>query len=187
MIRSKLCQIAKIAVPTFNSHRRNGNLPFVIDLEEANDALGRVWARFDLHHAVKLIAAQNLATGQGITWSEAAAIIRDQGIHTGNNRNGYFEPGFFCARVEYRTVDGHQPYLTAMHTVFRGALSDIAVAAEQRAVAYNERARFAHDKIEVYTIAAVNLSQAWHIAKGRAVEAGVEVDEVPEFDLDTEA
>lgn len=174
MIRSELCEVANIAVPTFNSHRRNGNLPFSIDQSEAKDGLGRTWARFTSHEAMLLIAAQNLASAQGVTWSEAAQILRETAIHT--DRDHYHSvPGVHCARVEFRTVGGEKPFLHDQFQVYRGKLSQIIEAAERTVVKFNERSNFEADRIAVYSLISVNLSQAWYIAKQRAVHLGIDL------------
>jgi len=61
-----------------------------------------------------------------------------------------------------------------MFKVYRGSLAEVVSAAGQAAQWHNERTRFNTDKIAVYIIAAVNLSQAWLIATARAESLGIE-------------
>lgn len=172
MIRSELCLLAGIKPATFNSHRLNGDLPFDIRTKEASAGGGRTWSRFDLYDAMMLIAARNLAQGQGVSWSEAANILRDGAIYLGSGVDGqrasYRLPGFHCARIEFRCEDGSVPSLIRQFQVVRGTLGDIAAYAERVTLRYNERAYFASDRVAVFSVATVNLSQAWHIAVERA-------------------
>lgn len=172
MIRSELCLLAGIKPATFNSHRLNGDLPFDIRAKEASDGAGRTWSRFHLYDAMMLIAAKNLAQGQGVSWSEAAKTLRESAIHLNGGAEGppanYRGPGFHCARIEFRCEGGEEPSLIRQFHVVRGSLSEIAAYADGVTARYNERTHFAADRIAVFSLAAVNLSQAWYIASERA-------------------
>lgn len=179
MIRSELCLLAGIAPATFNSHRRNGDLPFDIWPKEAKDGAGRTWSRFDIYDAMMLIAARNLAQGQGVGWSDAAKILREKATYlqseVGGERANYWLPGFHCARIEFRCEDGSEPSLIRQFQVVRGTLVDIAAYADRVVLSHNERSNFPQDRIAVFSIAAVNLSQAWHIAVERAKYLEIDV------------
>lgn len=174
MIRSELCEVANIAVPTFNSHRRNGNLPFSIEQSEAKDGTGTTWARFTCHDAMLLIAAQNLAASQGVTWSEAAKILREKAIHT-DSGNYLSVPGIHCARVEFRTEGGEVPFLGKQFQVYRGNLSRIIASAEKTVEVHNDQTHFASDRLAIFSMISVNLSQAWHIAEQRTAQLGIDL------------
>jgi hypothetical protein len=70
-------------------------------------------------------------------------------------------------------LDGYDPTLAPKFKVYRGSLTEIARSAEQYAQSYNDRVRFENDRVAVYSFAAVNLHQAWLIAKGRAAALGI--------------
>lgn len=180
MIRSELCLVADIKPATFNSHRRNGDLPFTLSPQVADEDEGRAWSRFDIYDAALLIAAKNLAAGQGVSWSEAARILREAATHLGSDfdgrRQSFRDPGFHCARIEFRCEDGHEPNLIRKHHVVRGSLADIAGYAERVVASHNSRQHFPHDRIAVYSIASVSLSQAWQIAVGRAQSLMIGLD-----------
>lgn len=180
MIRSELCLVAQIAPATFNSHRRNGDLPFKISAGEAADAESRTWSRFGLYDAAMLIAARNLVSGQGLGWSESTRMLREDSIHLQGSDEVrselYRGPGFHCARIEFRCEDGHVPQLHRQFHVVRGALAEIARYAEREATAFNDRQHFPQDRIEVYSMASVNLSQAWRIAVERAKALQIDFD-----------
>lgn len=180
MIRSELCLVAQIAPATFNSHRRNGDLPFKIWPCEVSDTENRTWSRFGLYEAMMLIAARNLASGQGVSWSEAARMLREDCMHLPGIDEGppelYRGPGFHCARIEFRCEDGHLPQLHSQFQVVRGALAEIANYAEREVAAFNRRQHFSRDRIAVYSTASVNLSQAWHIALARATDLKIHLD-----------
>lgn len=179
MIRSELCDIAGLAVPTFNSHRRNGNLPFVVEHAEARDGTGKAWARFDLDHAMLLIAAQGLAASQGVTWSEAALILREKAIYAPSEKDGVRVdcrmPGFHCARVEFRSEAGDAPALRNRFGIYRGTLPWIVKEAESTVEVYNRSVNFPSDRIVLASFVSVNLSQAWSIAQVRADQLKIDV------------
>ena len=63
MIRTELCVLAGMSVPTFNAHLSAGELPFETSGQgEVLDAEGRVWANFSLNHVVLLLASHQLVS-----------------------------------------------------------------------------------------------------------------------------
>ena len=174
MIRSELCEVATIAVPTFNSHRRNGNLPFSIEQSEAKDGTGKTWARFTRHDAMLLIAAQTLADGQGVTWSEAAKILRENAIHT-DSADYRGSPGVHCARFEFQTEGGEVPFMGKQFQTYRGNLSRIIASAEKTVEVHNRQSHFASDRIAIFSMISVNLSQAWQIAERRTAQLDIDI------------
>lgn len=163
--------VAGITVPTFNSHRRNGDLPFVMSSGAAVDE-GAKWASFSCHDAAAIVAAKDLAATQGVTWALAAAMIRERAIHVGD---GHYSdtPGIHCVRVEFMADGGGEPELAGRSKVYRGNLSAVIGAACRHVEAVNARARVESDLIQIASVVSVNLSEAWKIAVARAVALGV--------------
>lgn len=168
MIRSELCAIADMSPSTFNSHRRNGDLPFEMTTREAKDGTGRTWSRFEIHDAALLIAARNLVATQGVTWSEAARMLRHrEKIFVGPMRfaleNG--EP-IFVAKVTFSNVrTGEAPLLLREGTsIYQGPLAEIVASAGSTVAIYNEKISRGAEQIEILSVAAVNLSHCYRIA-----------------------
>jgi len=176
MIRSELCQIAGITAPTFNSHRRNGDLPFDPSPAEAVDGAGRTWSRFSLVHAALLIAARQLAAAQGVTWSEAAATLRATGIlcgPTGFEDRFFNRAGIHVARVEFaQAATNDAPSLMDRTQTYKGPLADILRAAEAAAAGYSKR--HPDQPVIVASIASVDLSHCWNIAVKAADMLGID-------------
>ncbi|MCU0903464.1 MAG: hypothetical protein MUE83_06265 [Tabrizicola sp.] len=173
MIRNQLCEIAGINAATFNSHRRNGDLPFDLSGREVA-ANGRTWSRFSLYDAMLLIAAKDLASGQGVSWAEAAQMLRQPAIYTqcyiGDSRASFRSPGFHCARLVFRRQDGPPHDLFRQDHVVRGTLPGIVGYAERATRRHNERARHVSDLVALFSLVTVNLSQAWDTAVDRAAK-----------------
>jgi hypothetical protein len=188
MIRSELCKIADMSIPTFNSHSRNGDLPFSTETLEKSDAKGKAWARYSIHEATMLVASRLLSSGQGVTWSEAARIIRQRGQHvhsTGTvSRPKYFlDSGLHCARIEFLTLGGAEPTGMNRFEVYRGFLPDIVTMADRIV----ERSKVGNDLVSlhvaVFSIVSVNLSLAWQIATARAKSLKIRSDELDSIDF----
>lgn len=181
MIRSELCKVVGMSPETFNSHRRNGDLPF--SGPAAGPAIKGTWGRFSLHEAMLLIAARQMAATQGVTWSEAAAILRAPGIlvgsYDGRHSTYYDNPGHFVGRVAFMDDQNSAPesYVCPPFEVCRGPLPDIVAYALRRAEFASKRAQEAKQRpVMVSSIAAVNLSHVWEIALGRARDFGISLD-----------
>ena len=158
MIRSEICAVAELAVPTFNSHRRNGNLPFsVASYHEMPDHDGRTWARFTVFDAALLIAAKKL-TAQGVSWSKACEILRSKPVGTGG-RVGLANPGISAARTELRSGDSQ---------VWQGPIARIVEVSERWA---------ARKGSDVISIVSVNVSACISIAIERMDRLDIEVNE----------
>ena len=183
MIRSELCKVANDMSPaTFNTHRRNGDLPFGLLQAEKHDAGGRTWSRFELHHAMLLIAAQTLASGQGVGWSEAAAILRASvGVtHVGMEPGGLVEnlrrSTIHCARIEFSREDGSTSELHPRFKIMRGTLSEIVGSVERGVSRFNELQQLPFERVTVCSFVSVNLSQAWRVAAERAEALKIDFD-----------
>lgn len=184
MIRSELCAIAEITAPTFNSHRRNGDLPFNIALSEAQDGTGRTWSRFTIHDAARLIAARHLAASQGVTWSEAARIIRAQKTHGGEPGDPYNpedHSAVHIAQVEFVSwASGAQ----VTKVVYQGTLSGIVAVAEARVQTITETHT---EPLSVASMVSVNFSHCLEIARQRAAAHGITLGGNGEIDPAGEA
>ena len=179
MIRKELCAIAGMKIPTFNSHRMNGDLPFRTDLAEANDTEGRTWSNFTIHDAARMLAARHLADAHRVSWSEAAAMMREDAEVCGPFGAGYYafeRAGVFIAKVEFaNTRTGKEPELFPAFKTYEGPLDEIIGAALSEARAYSDR-RAAHDeKIRVVSIVSVDLSHHYRLARGLAEQLGIDV------------
>ena len=172
MIRSELCAIAQMAIPTFNSNKRNGDLPFDLFFAEAKDGAGRVWSRYDYHNAMLMIAARKLCDAQGVTWSEAAKILREKPTHVGS-ADIQAEPGVCRVRVEFLRCDGEESGFLKRFTVYEGKLDEVIASAQRSVEVINGRQAFASEHIEIGSVVAVNLSTAFVMAVHRAEDLGI--------------
>ncbi|ARO13368.1 hypothetical protein BVG79_00006 [Ketogulonicigenium robustum] len=185
MIRKELCAIVGMTIPTFNSHRRNGDLPFKIDNSEGKDAAGRIWSNFTIHHAAKMLAARNLCDAHNITWAEAAKIMREPSTACGPYGVGhsYFEKdNIFIAQVEFaNSRTNEDPQFMPRITLYKGLLQDIMESANSRAIAYTnsrKEGRAPQDEdICISSISAVNLSHNYKLAKKIAEHLGIDLQE----------
>lgn len=181
MIRREFCEVVGIDSPLFDAHRRVGNLPFELATVEAEDGQRRRWARFTVHECARWIAAQHLAA-QGVTWSEAAAVLRAAGRDSvavgplGIGASAFETPGYCVARVEYATETGHESRHIARFEVLVGPLDAIAAAVAVKVENFNEQVRFASDRIVATSLIAANLSHAYHIAYARMDQLGIAHD-----------
>lgn len=180
MIRSQLCKVANIEPSTFNSHRRNGDLPFKIEDYESQDGTGRVWARFDLFAAAALIAARKLCN-QGMSWSDAARVIRTPEVPgPAGVSTAWFRPDIFVSAAVYTVADAGQ--ISAQERVFRGKFESNAA----RAFSYPERVFHPDQIARLETFVSVNVSAAYREAELRAEELGIEVSPIPRSGGDLE-
>lgn len=183
MIRSELCKIVGMKIPTFNSHRRNGDLPFKMGDGEAQDGEGRTWSNFTIHHAARMLAARNLADSHGVSWSQAAGIMRADGTICGpyGIGNHYFErDGIFVAQVEFANAKTNDaPVLFPRLKVYQGPLAKIIEAAEGEAEAYTKHRKGGEaafgEEIRVTSVVAVDLSHSFKLARSIAAAEGIEV------------
>jgi hypothetical protein len=173
VIRSEFCEISDISVPTFNTHRRGGNLPFDVAKYEQADARGRVWVRYNIHAAARMIAAATLASAQGVTWSQACEILRAENIGCGDFARPFDVGGVHVARAEYRTRSGDAPErMAGPFQVYQGRIEAIGAAVAAEVAGYNARPDV--EPIEAVSLVSVNLSQAYQIAFARADALGIE-------------
>lgn len=183
MIRKELCAIAGMKIPTFNSHRSNGDLPFVTEDAEAKDGEGRSWSNFTIHDAARMLAARNLCDAHGVTWSEAARIMREPATACGPVGYGNHpseRAGIFVAQVEFaNTRTNDDPQLLPRFQTYKGPLDKIIAAAQSHADAYTKRRNsgpVAHDEaVAVTSIVAVDLSHSYKIALALAEQLGIDV------------
>ena len=180
MIRSQLCAIGDISPSTFNSHRRNGDLPF--GGPGANPIVKGGWGRFSLHDAMFLIAARQLAATQGVGWGEAASILRSNPMHVGRGpvfSNYWSNPGHYMARVSFvDDANGFPPsWICTALEVYAGPLADIVATATEKAEWASERSVAAgYRPVMTSTFAAVNLSHMWELTLQRAAALGISPD-----------
>lgn len=175
MIRSEFLDICGMAVPTFNSHRRNGDLPFRVSNTEAEDGAGRTWARYSLHDAARMLAARQLVNAQHVSWSEAARILRADAIHSGGVFKNYFDhPGVNIAQFEFvnESTNGDPVFYPRLQ-VLSGTLEEIVAGAENTLQAYNKNNR---DHIIIASMVSVNLSNCWQTARSLAKSKGIVMD-----------
>ena len=172
MIRSELCKIARIEPATFNSHRRNGDLPFNISDYEAKDGQGRVWARFDAFAAARIIAAKDLCA-QGVSWSNAARILREPNMSTGGNV-AIHTPGIFIGRALY-ALDSETARRSfgKEEMIWQGPLSAITDCATRYADAVSRN--HPREVINLRSLIAVDLSGAYRLALLRAEQEGIDL------------
>lgn len=172
MRRADFCNVLGIPAPTLMTHRRNGDLPF--DAARGEDGDGkRVWVRYSRHEAAAWIAAQHLAA-QGVTWSEAAAIVRGQrsAIYCGQRGNPWDIPGLHVARVEFLDERGVESALVDRFRAYAGPIDAIAREVAQIVAEFNAgRPMF---RIVCSSLVAANLSHAYAIAAARMRELGIE-------------
>jgi hypothetical protein len=176
VIRKELCAVADISAGTFMTHRRNGDLPFDVDFSETYDGSKRRWARYSIHEAARLIATINLAASQGVTWSEACAIVR--GPHelcgaVGIGRNAAEAPGYHLARAEHADDGNNDPERRSRFTLLEGPLPAIVEAAEGACEGYASAHPDA-SPIHVASLVTVDLSAAYRIADARMRVLGLE-------------
>ncbi|WP_158972427.1 hypothetical protein [Chachezhania sediminis] len=180
MIRKELCAIAGMKVPTFNSHRANGDLPFILPLSEAEDRAGRTWSNFTIHEAARMLAARHLVDANGVTWSEAASILREPGALCGPSGPGhrYFDrAGIFVAAVQFSNARTNAvPTLFPESKLYEGPLDRIISAAQADAEAYNEQRHAFGEQICVVSVVSVDLSHHYRLAHGLAKQMGIALD-----------
>lgn len=184
MIRSHLCEIAGIKRGTFDVHRKNGDLPFSTEQFQAQDGESRSWSNFTLDHAVALIAARQLVASQGLTWSNAAKILREERIYVGPVGEGqhYYErSGVFLAHVEFSNgLTNDDPQLMKRTKAYVGELAAIIDAANGEAEAYSERRNSgkwpSKEYVAVASIAAVDLSLCHYLALKAARQKNIPLD-----------
>jgi len=183
MIRSQFCEISGIEVPTFNTHRRNGALPFDVSKYEEADARGRMWVRYNIFAAARMIAAINLASSQGVTWSHACEILRADSILCSGGGRPFETPGIHVARAEFLDHDGKMPFLrSSVFTVYEGRIEAIGVAVAAEVEGFN--ARLDVVPIHLASLVSVNLSQAFQTAYARAEALGVELGKDGQIEAD---
>lgn len=179
MIRKELCAIVGMKIPTFNSHRTNGDLPFNIDHAEGKDGQGRTWSNFTTHEAGRMLAARHLVDAQRVSWSEAAKILREDATRCGGVGPGheYFErDGFFIAQVEFANERTNEaPDLFPVRKVYEGPLDKIVAAALSEANAYSISRTVPGEAIRVVSIVSVDLSHHYDLACGIAARLGIDV------------
>lgn len=179
MIRKELCAIAGMKIPTFNSHRMNGDLPFRIEHAEGQDAEGRTWANFTIHDAARMLAARHLVDAHRVSWSEAAKLVREQTIACGPYGIGhhYFEQeGIFLAQVEFANArTNEEPQLFPAKRAYEGSLDSIIAAATSEAAAYSKSREVQRETIRVVSLISVDLSHHYQLARGLAEQLGIDV------------
>lgn len=179
MVRSEFCALTDTSAPTFNTHRRNGDLPFKLEEVEAKDGKGKVWSRFTLIQAALMLAARKLSASQGVTWSEAAKILREQNTLVGGLASGghfWDHPAIHVARAEFVNEDtGADPAFRARFEYYQGPLDEIAAAAVGEADAYTMH-RGDVDCLAVASLVSVDVSHCWRVVCARAVELGIKTD-----------
>lgn len=157
IIRGEFCQVVGIGSPLFNAHRRTGDLPFEIRSVEEDLGTGRRWARFSVHEAASWLAAQDLAR-QGVTWSEAARVLRllqrpEAVTYCSARPNDAIEhPGLFVSRVFVRREQGSVGRQLSHMKIYFGQMSEILQAISTR---------------EVSSVIATDLSYAYQLAGQR--------------------
>ena len=173
MIRSELLDICGMTAPTFNSHRRNGDLPFDAARTEAEDGVGRTWARYTLHHAVRMLAARQLAAVHRVSWSEAARILRTQAKYA-SVENYSDHAGVHFAQVEIvNEKTNADPDFYPRLEILTGTLQKIVEQAQNSAEAYTRHNP--HDAVIVASMVSVNLSQCWKIALALAKSKDIDL------------
>ena len=185
MIRNELCAIADMLVPTFNTARNRGQLPFDLSKAEAFDGENRKWVRYSSHEAARLIAALDLAAAQGVTWSQACEILRADNIGCGDGfQRPYEVPGIHVARAEFRSKFGDAPFLWAgPFRVYEGKIEAIGAAVAADVHGYNARPNV--EPVEAISLVSVNLSRAYQIAYARAEALGIALDDEGQPEADT--
>lgn len=176
MIRSELLDICGMTAPTFNSHRRNGDLPFEASKTEAEDTAGRTWARYTRHDAALMLAARQLSSAHRVSWSEAARILRAPAIYSGGSFKSYFDrSGVHVAQVEFANeITNAEAKLFPQLQVYNGTLAEILDMAEGSVHAYNEKNTF-KDYLVITSIVSVNLSNCWQAAGALAKSKGIDL------------
>jgi len=184
MKRKTFLEIVGSTRPNFDAYKRNGTLPFALEDVEKEDGTGRKWTRYTVHEAAKMLAAFELSGSQGVTWSQAAAILREKpDMHCGSAMP-FDVPGIHVARVEYRDDHGGPPKTGPQFQIMQGPVDKIARAALHRCEAMNGIYHF--EKIEVASIVSVDLSFAYRVAWSRAKEIGAEWDADGTVEADSE-
>ena len=185
MLRSQFCEISGVEVPTFNTHRRNGALPFDIAKYELPDVRGRMWVRYNIAAAARMIAAAHLAASQGVTWSQACEILRADSIGCGDGfQRPYEVPGIHVARAEFRSKFGDAPFhWNGPFRVYEGKIDAIGAAVAADVHGYNARPNV--EPVEAVSLVSVNLSRAYQIAYARAEALGIALDDEGQPEADT--
>lgn len=174
MIRSELCAIAGMNRETFNTHRRNGDLPF--DVPQGDDEKGS-WGRFTLHDATLMLAARRLVDMHGVQWSRAAAMLRQRPLWfkvPGSGSNYFDGPGWFRVQVDFCREDGTPPesHICPAVQYCHGSLEEIAQWANRIAKLatkrHSESRYIVGGEVVVVGFLAVDMSVAWRLATLRA-------------------
>ena len=184
MIRTELCVLAGMSVPTFNPHLSAGELPFETwGQGEVRDAEGRVWANVSLNHAALLLASHQLMSA-GLSWTEAAWTLREPWVPV--PRSATSPPGeHFVARAQFARDGGGAPEVRPQVTVYAGPLGDIILAARREVASYNRQsARTAWQRISLVALVACDLGRARRVAEKRADEMGLAPEQVMRIDPD---
>lgn len=183
MIRKELCAIVGMKVPTFATHLANGDLPFKVETSSREDVQGRTWSRFTAHNAMAMLAARHLVDAQGMSWSEAARMLREgpgQSCGLVGVGQSYFDrDGIFAAQVQYaNTRTNEAPRSVPARKLFRGPLDKIVATALSIAAANKE----GREEIRVVSMVSVDLSHHYQLARGLMREFGftTEIDGAPE-------
>lgn len=162
MRRNEFCRVTGATPRTFDSHRLAGNLPFRLSERDATEPK---WASYDIHQCALWIACANLA-GQGIGWSQAAAILREPSTLCSDGERPYERPDIHLARVAFVTAY-NEPHRVE---IFQGTLGAIVAAATAHVDGFNSRGR---DQVQIAGIVSADLSLAYRIARGRAEALGI--------------
>ena len=184
MIRNELCAIAEMAVPTFNTQRSRGHLPFDLKKAEAMDGNNRKWVRYSIFEAARLIAALQLTANQGIIWSQACEILRADNILCGVGEQPFETPGIHVARAEFLTKFGEVPsFRKDAFTCYQGKIEAIGDTLSREVAAYNARPNV--EPMELVSLVSVNLSSAFKIAFWRAKHLGIDLGKDAQIEADT--
>ena len=184
MIRSELCAVAGLTVADFNALFRSGDLPFETNLaDEIKDQQGRIWSNFTLDHATLLLAAGQL-TSAGLTWREAAALLREPRSPVARSL-GAPAASYCVARAEFMREGGGAPSQRPGFTVYGGSLADIVATAQAEVAQYNRHnARNEHQRIALVSLVATDLTRARRAARARIEELGMAPEQMLRIDPD---
>jgi hypothetical protein len=163
---------------TFMTHRRNGDLPFDVDHSETHDGAKRRWARYTINEAARLIAVKNLSASQGVTWSEACAIVRGPHVLCGDIGYGKLPieaPGVHVGRIEFADDGNHDPQRMARFRLVEGQLAAIFRDAEGCVNGYADLHPSVRP-IHIASLVTTDLSAAYRIADARMKALGLERD-----------
>lgn len=182
LIRSELCKVVDMNPNTFKVHRSRGDLPF--DTSPHDDATDdRNWMRYSIHDAARIIAAQALCA-QGVTWKEAAEIIRSRSMGVGESklierlnpaRLGTGQD-LMVARLEFLTEDNKEPEFYRRHDIVDGTVEEIAGFAAR--VPQANRLKFPHSPpFALASMVMASMTRSYAIARARMEKLGITAED----------